>query len=346
MTAPGPVAHLHTNRAWGGGEDQVLALLKALPERGAPAVLYTPEDGMLHGRAQAAGVAVRPLAACRAAALRTERVRLVHAHDSRALTLGGRLAPACGVPLVLSRRVASPLRRNPWSRRKYGPDRVAAVIAISETVRRVMAQSGYPRERIFVAPSGLDVAALDRVEADAAWRPADGAGRLVAGVGRLSRKKNWAMLVRVAARLEAAGEAVQWVVAGEGPERRRLERLIRKLGVAHRVRLAGFRNDARSLLKTADLLFFPSLIEGASVTVREAMILGTPVVAVDAPGTAESLGGCGRLVRAGDTAGAAEAVAALLRDEAGRAALARRAREQAASRFSLTRTVTETLAAY
>ena len=221
-----------------------------------------------------------------------------------------------------------------------------AVMAISETVRDAMARSGYPRERIFTAPSGLDIAALDRVRADPAWRPEGGVGRLVAGVGKLSAKKNWEMLVRVAARLEAAGEAMDWVVAGEGPERRRLERLIRRLGVERRVRLLGFRDDARVILKSADLLFFPSLMEGASVTVREAMALGTPVVAVDAPGTAESLGGCGWLVRADDVAGAAATVARVLKDAAGRAAMARRARESAVARFSIERTVADTLAVY
>jgi glycosyltransferase involved in cell wall biosynthesis len=272
---------------------------------------------------------------------------LIHVHDSLGTEIGGAAGIALGKPVVLTRRVASPLRRNRRSRRKYSPDRLAAIVAISETVKAVVAEAGYPPERIFVAPTGLDLDALDRVETGATWRDRFGDGPLAVGVGKLSRKKNWELLVRTAREsAPVAGEPIRWVVAGEGPERRRLERLAARLGVADRVHFAGFMRDATSLLKAADLLFFPSLMEGASVTVRNSMALGVPVVAVNAAGTAESLAGCGWLIGPEDAAAAAAAVRDVLTDRREREARCARARDVALSRYGMDRMVDGTIAAY
>jgi glycosyltransferase involved in cell wall biosynthesis len=320
--------------------------------------LLTPAAGALFRRAREAGLPVEPLSApalplllltrgaglC--ARLRAMDAALLHVHDSGATALGAVCGRRLRVPVVLSRRIASPLRRGWVSRWKYSPRNVCAVIAISETVREALAASGYPAERIAVAPSGLDLDALDAVRPAAELARAGRPQRVAVGVGKLSVKKNWEFLVRAAAALREAAPELEWWVAGEGPERARLERQARELGVAGRVRFLGFRADAQALLKGADLLFFPSLREGASVTVREAMALGTPVVAVNAPGTAESLAGHGWLVEAGDVAGAAAAVRAVLTDAARREAVCRAAQAFAREHYSFGRTLAGTLAVY
>ncbi|MCX6996507.1 MAG: glycosyltransferase family 4 protein, partial [Kiritimatiellaeota bacterium] len=339
------VVQLHTSRGWGGGEQQVLLLLSRLQARGVRATLCAHPDGQLWMRARSAGLDTLPLprlarwgwpGAWRLLAplLAPLSVDLFHAQDSRSLSLGLGLARAEQRPLVLSRRIASPVRGNFCSRRKYAARRISAVIAISETVRQVFTQSsGFPPERIYLAPDGLDGAALERVLPDTELRRTWQAAGLVGGLGKLSPGKNWGFLVRVAARLARPAPDLHWLIAGEGGERRRLERLIRELGVGGRVHLLGFRADALAVLKSCDVLFFPSRREGAAVPVREAMALGVPVVATDTPGVRESLGGHGWLVRPGDVAGAAEAVLAALRDDAVRAAQIAGAREFA-QRFS------------
>ena len=352
MTTPLRIAHLNTNGDWGGGENQVLRLVQGLTARGVDNRLFAKAEGALWTRAAAAGVALEPVPGFPAAwrlgrRLSRAGVTLIHAHDSRAAALGGVVGRRMGIPVVLSRRVASPLRNNVWSRRKYAPRRLAAVIAISRTVGDVFAASGYPSDRIYLAPSGLDLEALDHVSPDPIFRAGFRRPFLVGGVGKLSTKKNWSLLIRVAARLAAdGGPDVDWVLVGDGPERTRLEALAADLGVADRVHFLGFREDALTVLKTLDLLFFTSLMEGASVTVREAMALGVPVVAVDAPGTMESLDGNGWGVRANDLEGAAAVIRRVLSDRTERITMADRAVRSARQRFSLERTVSDTLAAY
>jgi glycosyltransferase involved in cell wall biosynthesis len=259
--------------------------------------------------------------------------------------LGAHAAHRLGLPLILTRRVASPIRRNVLSRRKYSRANIAAVIAISETVKRVMAESGYPPEDIHVVQTGLDLAAVRCVEPDSAFRAQYGP-RIAGGIGRLSRKKNWQMSIRVAASIAESVPDLRWVLIGDGPERRRLERLAARLGVPDRIFFLGFREEAGRLMRNFDVLFFPSLMEGASVTVREAMAMGVPVVAVNAEGTVESLDGHGWIVTPGDIEGGRRAVQEALDDPGKRTAAIDGARASAEARFSIDKTVEGTLAVY
>lgn len=345
------IAHLHTNRAWGGGETQLLALVRRTQARGIFTVLVTPRDGVLFARAQRAGIRVLPLDDGRRARRQLEldlsefALTHLHAHDSGSTSLGIVLRRRLRIPLVLTRRVASPLRRNPFSRWKYSPRRLDAVIAISGTVRDAMVRSGYPAGRIQIAPSGVDVDALAKIPADPEFRAPFGSGFLVGGIGKLSAKKNWMRMVRAAELLAKESFPAQWVLAGDGPERAELQAAIDQAGLADRFHLLGFRADATRLLRQFDLLGFPSRMEGASVTVREAMVLGIPVVAADAPGVVESLAGHGWIAGGDDPAAMAGAIRQVLEDAPRRQQRIDAARRYAREHYDLDHTVDATLAA-
>ena len=68
-------------------------------------------------------------------------------------------------------------------------------------------------------------------------------------------------------------------IAGDGPERARLEELARRLGVADWVNFLGFREDVSDLLAACDLVVLPSLREGLSIAFLEAMAAGKPIIA-------------------------------------------------------------------
>jgi len=347
------IGHLNANRDWGGGENQIFNLVEALQAENVHTTLIARAGGVLAARAQAAGLPVVLFSKGGGVAQVARHcadlgIEMLHVHDSASTTIGVKVGRRLDLPVVLSRRVASPLRRNPFSRRKYSPRSLAGVLAISQTVKTVFKQcTGFPDERLFVVPSGVKVGELDAVERDADFRRHYASGRyLVGGVGKLSAKKNWGMLVATAAMLRERGMEVRWVIAGDGPEQEALAAMIAEQGLQEQVHLLGFRDDATQIIKSLDALFFPSLMEGASVTVREAMLLGTPVVAVDAPGTMESLGGHGVGLKAGDIAAAADAVQAVLTDTDKRQAMIAGARRSALARFSFPVTVAGTLAAY
>lgn len=350
--SPPRVAQLHTNLNWGGGESQLLALAIRLQARGLFTVLATPPRGALYPRARRAGLRVLALDDTRAARrqllLDLQEFDLTHlnAHDSGATTLGHWLRRHLGVPLILTRRIASPLRRNPFSRWKYSPRRLEAVIAISRTVRDVMVLGGYPAHRIQVVGDGVDVAALAQIPLEPHLRAPYGTDFLVGGLGRLSWKKNWMLMVRAAEILARDSFPVQWLIAGDGPDHVALADAIRAAGLQGCFHLPGFRDDATRLLRQFDVLCVPSRMEGASVTVREAMAMGVPVVAADAPGVVESLAGHGWTVGRDDPVALAKAIRAALEDPVAREAQARAAQLYARANYDYEHTLAATIAAY
>ncbi len=352
------IAHLHTNHEWGGGEYQLFHLVKGLASRGIRTTLFAHPYGKLYERACESGLPARAMPAASFAPVLPFSlsslcrliveldVDILHVHDSLATTIGIGVSRRTKKPVVLSRRIASPLRRNIFSRSKYSPNKLKAVIAISQTVKDVFGKSGYPDDRILVVPSGIDIPSLERVERDEDFRRGLGGDYLVGGIGKLSRKKNWQFMARVAAHIAQTGPDIQWCLAGSGTEEGRLDKLVRELGIKSRFHFLGFRADANSILKTVDALFFPSLMEGASVAVRTAMVLGTPVVAVDAPGTLESLAGHGWLVRSDDVEAAARSIIEALTNAKRRERVIKAARESAVRRFAFDRTIEGTIAVY
>ena len=108
-------------------------------------------------------------------------------------------------------------------------------------------------------------------------------------MGRLHWKKGFDDGLRTAARLRARGIDVDYRIAGEGSEREKLEFLVHELGLGGSVTLLGVQTQeqVRDQLGRADALLLPSLSEGISNAVLEAMAAGLPVVTTDCGGMTE-----------------------------------------------------------
>ncbi|HYZ85493.1 MAG TPA: glycosyltransferase family 4 protein [Bryobacteraceae bacterium] len=140
--------HLDLGRELRGGQYQALALVEAL---GSDALLLARAGSPLYHAALARSMHVE------AANLRTLRkhlseVDLVHAHDANAHQW---LALLSSKPLVVSRRVAFPVKRGPVSRWKYS--RAARYLAVSEFVAARLEAAGVPRSKISVVCDGVDL---------------------------------------------------------------------------------------------------------------------------------------------------------------------------------------------
>lgn len=187
--------------------------------------------------------------------------------------------------------------------------------------------------KIHVCYHGLDLPMFP-------FRPNGRPPAKVIAVGRLARDKGFAYLVRAVALLASRGMAVELEIVGDGPERRPLERLTHRLGLGDRVAFRGWVEfaEARALMARATLLVHPSdrLGDGLPNVLREAMALGTPVIASRVAGIPEALdGGCGVLVPPRDVGALADAIALLLGDVALRRTMAERARRRTEQQFDM-----------
>jgi glycosyltransferase involved in cell wall biosynthesis len=124
------------------------------------------------------------------------------------------------------------------------------------------------------------------------------------------------MLIRAFARQASPGDRL--TIAGEGPERAKLERLARRLRVADRVSLPGHLKSTDELLRDADVFVLSSDYEGLPAVLIEAMAAGLAVVATDCSTAITDLldsGGQGILVDVGDDAALCEAMRGIRRFE-------------------------------
>jgi glycosyltransferase involved in cell wall biosynthesis len=148
------------------------------------------------------------------------------------------------------------------------------------------------------------------------------------GCGRLTPQKGFADLIDAFTRVRAVLPASLWIV-GEGEERGRLERQIRRLGLTDSVRLLGFRRNPYQYLAAADVFALSSRYEGFGNVVVEAMACNTPVVATDCPyGPAEIIsdGLNGVLTPPADAEALSQAIIRVLKDPSLQRRLAERGR--------------------
>jgi glycosyltransferase involved in cell wall biosynthesis len=149
---------------------------------------------------------------------------------------------------------------------------------------------------------------------------------LVVNVGRLSRQKNHATLLRAMQQLPD----VQLVILGAGELDEELRKMAQDLHVADRVCFTGELPAAEvyTFLQAADLFVFPSLWEAMSLAIIEAMQAGAPIVASDIPSSRELLADAALLVPAQNPAALASAIAKVLNDSTLAAALGTAARSR------------------
>ena len=208
-------------------------------------------------------------------------------------------------------------------------DRVTATgMRLAEATLRYMP----PETDVDVIPYGVD---LDRFRPE----PRQPRDELVVGsVGRLSPEKGLKYLLRAIAEIVREQPNVRLLLAGDGPERRSLERLATRLGLVDRVEFAGELPHDRvpQTLARMDVFAMPSTWEGFGVAALEAAAMELPVVASNVHGIPDVVddGVTGILVQPKDVAALSNAILRLLRDADERHRMGRAGREMVAARYS------------
>lgn len=313
----------------------VLALSDAASIGNDPAI----ETAMV-ARLTNAGVAARslglhdrrnPLAGARALrrALADLPPDVVHTHTAAALPAIALARPRC--PVVLTHH-NSRLSFPPWAYRLF--DRiVASYVAISDQcAAQTVRHARKPIRRIANAAS-------PRFQA-AAPRSAAARDPVILAVGTISEQKDYPTLIRaarpLAQRLAGSGRRPQIRIAGGGPAIDALRSLVVAQGAEAFVELLGPRSDVEALMVGADIFANSSLWEGFSIAMIEASMSALPIVATDVAGNCEMVlaGRNGMLVPPSDPAALADAIAAIVTDDARYAALSAGSLASAA-RFSI-----------
>ena len=154
------------------------------------------------------------------------------------------------------------------------------IVAVSRGVAEDLRGLGIPDDRIRVIHNPVDPERLRHLAGVGPVLPSLEGVPYVIALGRLTKAKDYPTLLRAYAASKLR-HSHRLVIVGEGEERADLERLIRELGIAERVLLAGALDNPFRILAGAALLVLSSLWEGYPNVLLEALALNVPVVATD-----------------------------------------------------------------
>jgi hypothetical protein len=190
------ILHLDTGKEMRGGQWQALRLMERLDAAGVESTLLARQGGPLLEAARKRGLPAEAIGWRRLAALAGKH-DMVHAHDARAHTMA---AAAAGgrAPLVVSRRVAFAVRPGIFSRWKYR--RATRYLAVSEHVKRVLAEGGVETGKVTVVYDGVPL--LPVTEGSRVVTPAAGGDPLKGTALAMEAGRRAGVAVEVSSNLE------------------------------------------------------------------------------------------------------------------------------------------------
>lgn len=292
--------------------------------------------------------------------LRRERIDIVHAYLFSAQIYGIPPSRLAGVPLVIAgRRDAGKY----WTALRYLLARKFAnsfshiQIANAQAVKEfVVREEGVPQDKVRIVANGIDASRFSPQEGtvDRVDRPV----LTVGYVGSLTRVKQVEVLLRAAKRVLPECPRLRILIVGGGPVSTQrlvegqtdlwLKSRAHELGLSDHVVFTGARTHIQEELKGMDIFVMPSILEGMSNAILEAMATGLPVIAADSGGNRELVdeGGTGYLFPVGDDQRLGELLLDLLGSEEKRRAMGRAARQRVMEQFTVQRMVAEMERAY
>ena len=236
-------------------------------------------------------------------------------------------------------------RKYRWLRRAFVP-LVQRYIPLSQELERYLgAEVGVPARKIRRICNGVDTARFAPAETARAWldaAPFAASGRIVIGsLGRMAAVKDPLLLadafIRLVAQLPEGRARLALVMAGDGDLRPKVAARLAEAGLASICWLPGSQDDTPELLRALDIFVLPSLAEGISNTILEAMASGLPVIATAVGGNSELVqdGRTGSLVPRADPEALAAALLRYVVDPELRRAHGLAGRARAVAEFSL-----------
>jgi len=280
--------------------------------------------------------------------MRQYRPHIVHTRNWGAIEAVA-AAKLAGVPVVIHSEhgyevdmfAGLPMRRRLFRRAAYAI--ADAIFAVTRELRDFHARQAWIRpERMGVTYNGVDTQRFAPCrESRIAMRKELGLAEesfVVGAVGRLVPIKDHQTLLKAVALLSGSGIDVRVLLVGSGPEREKLQSQA-TYALEGRVCFVGDSSRVPEMLNAMDVFVLPSLGEGMSNTLLEAMACGLPVLATNVGGNAEiienNLNGC--LFTPGDAEWLADRLKLLARDPALIHQLGTAARNRAIESFSLSR---------
>jgi len=346
------ILHLSTSSGPGGAERMISTLTAALNRGQFRIIVGLFRPGWLQAECETLGVTtfVIPLAgrfylqwfrAC-LRLLRKERVALIHAHEFSAIVCGWIVATVAGVPVVATVHGKNYFWEKLRRRAAYRlVSRQGTMVAVSQDLKRFICDRlGIAEKRVEVIYNGVAQAQTVTDEETQKCKAEIGISGLypVLGVvGSLYPVKGHRFLLEAMPEILRRWPQAVLLVIGRGELEFALKERAEQLAIGAHIHFLGMRQDVPRLLSVLDAFVLPSLSEGLSLALLEAMASGKPVVATRVGGNPELIdhGRTGFLVQPEDAKDLAANLVKLLSDPGMMQEFGRQGAERVRQHFSM-----------
>ncbi|MGC1267337.1 MAG: glycosyltransferase family 4 protein [Candidatus Acidiferrum sp.] len=351
------ILYVDLEREWRGGQSQALLTLRGLKDKGQHVELLAAHRAPLAERSRTAGIIVHsvPRLGLRAWAANKlhglvsgSKFDLVHLNEPHALAAAWLAKSHHKLPLLFSRRIGFPLKKNRVSQALYRA--VECFVANSRDVAQSLVDSGISEERISIVNEGVEIAPLPtsehRAKARKHWGIKD--DEFVFGcVSVFVPEKGQRHLIEAFPKVRAIHPEARLFLAGDGECRQELETLAKHLSQQDAVYFPGFVRNVDEVYAALDAFTFPSEFEGLGTALQTAMAAAIPSISTARGALGEVVDDQRTALVVEPNAGEfAEAMLRLIEDAELRSKLGQAAREEIIARFSSDSMVANTMRVY
>ncbi len=296
------ILHIDTDTQWRGGQQQAFYLYEGLTGMGYNSSFVCQPDSLLAKKILASGLDFIPMrirgeldfiAGKKIAGICGKYgYNIVHLHDAHAMSTGiwasffNRKLKLIGV-----RRVNYHIKKNFFSRYKYQSKRMTKIVAISQEIKRILTEDKIDPKKISLIKSGIDIKKYGNIKKSAflikKYNLPENAF-VIGTVASLTADKDYPSLLQAAKKIICKHKNIYFfAVGGDGPEKDKIFKIRKELGLGERFIFTGFRTDVGNYLKNFDIFVLSSKTEGLGTSVMDAMAAGLPCVCCKSGGIPE-----------------------------------------------------------
>tara|TARA_B110000037_G_scaffold200849_1_gene241741 strand:+ start:1825 stop:2931 length:1107 start_codon:yes stop_codon:yes gene_type:complete len=296
------IIHIASAMSWRGGEQQIIYLAKYQLLNGSEPFILCSTGSVLEQQCKVfniphatsrkpSGFAISFARTLHKITTKTQP-DLIHIHDSHAHSAALTACRLFGLkrPLILSRRIDSPIRKSIYSQKKYNSNYINRIACVSHAIKAVIEPTITDHSKICVVHSGVDLSRFDKCTRSNKLHQEfnlDSTIKLVGNTSALADHKDYNTFLNVAVETLKKRDDIAFIIIGEGKDRTMIENRIKTEGIANKVFLTGYRIDIPEILPELDVFLMPSKTEGLGTSLLDALACKVPVVATLAGGIPE-----------------------------------------------------------
>lgn len=295
------ILHIDSDFGWRGGQQQAFYLHEGLIKRGYESCFICQPGSKMESKLKTQNLNYFSISIKGeldifagkhiAAICKKHGFNILHLHDAHALATGlwTKLFEP-GLKLIGVRRVDNHIRKNFFSKFKYNSSKMDKHIAISNEIKRVMAEDGIIEEKINVIKSGVDTKKFSHITKSSFLHDKYAIPKnafIIGSIAAISDHKDYPNLLKAASIVISQTENVYFIALGDGPDEDKILNMAKDLKIDTRFIFTGFQKDVGNHLKNFDIFVLASKNEGLGTSVMDAMAAQICCICTNAGGIPE-----------------------------------------------------------